>query len=48
MIEKIYGLVHSARESYEKFVDVLKGLDFVKKKSDPYLLWKWEDNLMIA
>jgi Reverse transcriptase (RNA-dependent DNA polymerase) len=43
----IYGLVQSAREFYWKLIQVLKGLGFIENKSDPCLLSKWSEKVLI-
>jgi hypothetical protein len=47
--KKIYGLVRSAREFYNKLLSSLKSMGFIKNKSDPCLLSKWtnEDVILI-
>jgi Reverse transcriptase (RNA-dependent DNA polymerase) len=43
----IYGLVQSAGEFYKKLIQVLKGLGFIENKSDPCLLSKWNEEVVI-
>jgi hypothetical protein len=43
----IYGLVQSAREFYNKLLSTLKSMGFTKNKSDPCLLSKWTNFVLL-
>jgi hypothetical protein len=42
------GLVHSAREIYKETILMLKSIDFVENKSDPFLLSNWNREEVIV
>jgi hypothetical protein len=45
MKKTIYSLVQSARNFYEKLINVLKVIDFYGSKSDPCLWTMWDEKV---
>jgi hypothetical protein len=41
----IYGVVHTAREFYERLIEVLEGVAFFENKSDLCLLSNWNKKM---